>query len=132
MERRLTYLTNKIEGDEIPIRPFVETSYILEGRSGPQIVDELDPKLAEHEERVSQMQGSYETLGKRMAELEEARQVLRETATFFLRAHSRQDREDIRASFDEPTAPLLENAMEQGYGTGEDGEQDIECVKMRV
>lgn len=83
MERRLNFLTSKIQGDDIPVQPFAQTQYLLEGRSGPQILDELDSKLAEHEERVGQMQNSFETLSKRLMELEEARQVLRETASFF-------------------------------------------------
>jgi V-type H+-transporting ATPase subunit a len=130
MDRRLTYLTGKIEADEIPMRPFVETSYILEGRSAPQVIDELDPKLAEHEERVAQMQSGYETLGKRMAELEEARQVLRETASFFLNSRGRGGgRDDVvrGGSFDEPTAPLLENAMESGMALDAESGQ-IECA----
>lgn len=127
MDRRLTYLTNKIRDEEITIRPFSETQYMLEGRSGPQIIDELDPKLAEHEERVSQMQGSYETLGKRMAELEEARQVLRETASFFMRSKQRGGSDDLRGgSFDEPTAPLLEHVMEQGLAPDSETDNDVE------
>lgn len=129
MDRRLTYLTNKIRDDELRIRPYSETQYMLEGRSGPQIIDELDPKLAEHEERVSQMQGSYETLGKRMAELEEAKQVLRETASFFMRSKRSGGYDDVRGvSFDEPTAPLLGDVMEQGLAPDSEADNDVEFV----
>jgi len=120
-ERRLNFLTSKIEDNEINIRPYAETQYLLEGRSGPQLIDELEPKLSEHEERVGQMTNSYETLMKRMSELEEARHVLRETATFFNQASTDSRYEDVRSSVDEANAPLLENAMEHGRSGTNDG-----------
>lgn len=120
-ERRLNFLTSKIEDNEINMRPYAETQYLLEGRSGPQLIDELEPKLTEHEERVGQMSNSYETLMKRMSELEEARHVLRETATFFNQASTDSRYEEVRSSIDEANAPLLENAMEHGRSGTTDG-----------
>ena len=84
------------------------------------MISELEPKLAEHEERIGQMTISYETLMRRMSELEEARHVLRETATFFNQASTDSRFEDVRNSMDEANAPLLENAMEHGR-SGTDG-----------
>lgn len=81
------------------------------------------------------MNSSYETLQKRYLELTEARYVLKETAVYFeevrslrysicalgslfndfpYQAVSRQD--NIRHSFDEPSAPLLDQDVEQGGG----------------
>ena len=132
MERRLNFLTSKIKDDEqIGILPFEQTGHLLDGRPGPQLIDELVPKLAEHEERVGQMQNSYEALHRRLIELEEARQVLRETASFFSDTSHLGRAEELRASFDEAAAPLLENAMEQGHGgeaSGTGGSVEIEFV----
>jgi V-type H+-transporting ATPase subunit a len=91
---------------------------LLAGRSGPQALEELDHRLAESEQRVAAMNGSYESLEKRALELEEARQVLRETDVFFSEASSRT--QEIRSSFDEPSAPLLGD-VEAGAGAGESG-----------
>lgn len=117
-ERRLRFLTQQISAQNIPIRPFEDTVALLAGRSGPQALEELDTRLAESEQRVAAMNGSYESLEKRALELEEARQVLRETDVFFSEASSRT--QEIRSSFDEPSAPLLGD-VEAGAGAGESG-----------
>lgn len=115
-ERRLRFLTTQIVAQGIPIRPYEDTIGQMSGRSGPQALEELDNRLAESEARVGAMNTSYETLEKRALELEEARQVLRETDVFFKDATGR--REEIRESFDEPNAPLLGD-VEEGR-TGDD------------
>ena len=115
-ERRLRFLTTQIVAQNIPIRPYDDTISQMAGRSGPQALEELDNRLAESEARVGAMNTSYETLEKRALELEEARQVLRETDVFFKDATGR--REEIRESFDEPNAPLLGD-VEEGR-TGDD------------
>jgi V-type H+-transporting ATPase subunit a len=51
-------------------------------------MDELDTTLAEHEERLTNMNESYQILGERTRELIEARYVLRETAVFFEQVRS--------------------------------------------
>ena len=91
------------------------------GNGGPQLMDDLHVKLREHEERVGQMNGSYEALQKRLLELQEARHVLRETAVFFDQAEGR-NAEANRASVDDANAPLLDD-VESGFGggRGEDG-----------
>ena len=129
-ERRLRFLTQQIAGQGIHIRPYEETLALLAGRSGPQALDELDTRLAESEQRVAAMNTSYDNLEKRALELEEARQVLRETERFFAEAQGRS--RDIRGSFEEggeADAPLLGDveaniqAGEQGLGGFE-----LECV----
>jgi hypothetical protein len=83
--------------------------------------------LSESEQRVVAMNTSYENLEKRALELEEARQVLRETDAFFAEAKSRSG--EIRTSFEEQDAPLLGDveanvaAAESGFGGFE-----LECV----
>ncbi|GAA6061667.1 hypothetical protein JCM10212_000850 [Sporobolomyces blumeae] len=123
-ERRLRFLTQQIAAQGIALRPYEETLALLAGRSGPQALEELDSRLSESEQRVQSMNTSYENLEKRALELEEARQVLRETDIFFNEAKNR--RGEIRTSFDEDQdAPLLGGVegnvalAEQGLGNFE-------------
>lgn len=100
------------------LRPFEDTRFILSQRSGPELVDELDPRLKQHEERLRQLRENWEGITHRALELEEARHVLMETAVFFKQAEVNASAimdDGNRTSFDEPTAPLLENALEQGH-----------------
>lgn len=117
-ERRLRFLTTQINSQSIPIRSYDETIGLFGNRTGPQVLDELENRLQESEARVAAMNGSYETLEKRALELEEARQVLRETDVFFKDAAGRTD--VIRSSFDEPNAPLLGD-VENIAGSDENG-----------
>lgn len=130
MTRRLNYCTSLLEAENIPPRSLVNSSsaHLLAPTAGSNyaaVLDELDLKLAEHEARLQTMNGSYDTLRKRLGELEEARHVLRETAVFFERANETGEgmsgggRISIE---DDDRAGLLENAMEHGRGgQGEDG-----------
>ncbi|GAA6037174.1 hypothetical protein JCM8097_008771 [Rhodosporidiobolus ruineniae] len=119
-ERRLRFLTQQIAAQGIHIRPFEEVQVLNAGRTGPQALDELDARLTESEQRVVAMNTSYENLEKRALELEEARQVLRETDAFFAEARGRTG--EIRTSFEEQDAPLLGDveanvaAAESGFG----------------
>ncbi|KAM0792422.1 hypothetical protein ACM66B_005099 [Microbotryomycetes sp. NB124-2] len=117
-ERRLRFLTQQIKAQQIHIRPFDDTRPLLAGRSGPQAMDEIDQKLSESEQRVAAMNSSFESLERRALELEEARQVLRETDGFFADASTRST--EIRSSFDDPDAPLLGD-VEAPAGSGESG-----------
>lgn len=97
------------------IPPFTST-----GPRAPQAFDELDEKLSDHETRLNQINSSYEVLGKRQRELEEARCVLRETAGFFSQQTGNRHIE-IRSSFGDGdgSSPLLDNAAEYGTLPGE-------------
>ncbi|RIA99172.1 V-type ATPase family [Glomus cerebriforme] len=117
MERILRFFDTQITKSEIPIRPLTGTSARVRNA---QEVDDLEDKIKEHERRISQMNSSYEILQKRYLELTEARHVLKETAVYFDEA-SRQD--NIRHSLDEPSAPLLDQDVEQGgSGSGRDNQ----------
>lgn len=48
-------------------------------------MDELDHKLEQHEDRLNQMNESYQQLSARQRELKEAKHALIETAVFFER-----------------------------------------------
>ena len=137
MERRIRFLYAQMEKEGVPVRPlesalpFISLGSGADGRRGPQLMDELSVKLREHEERLGQMNGSYETLQKRLQELEEAKHVLRETAVFFDQAEGRQDA--TRASIDDANAPLLDDVESHAFNTsrGEDnsyGTFDLEFV----
>ncbi|CAG8441420.1 1443_t:CDS:10 [Diversispora eburnea] len=109
MERHLRFFAAQMAKSDIEI---IGDATGARAKSATEI-DELEEKIKEHERHITQMNDSYEKLQKRYLELTEARHVLQETAEFFEEAVSRQD--DIRNSFDEPTAPLLEHQdLEQG------------------
>ncbi|KAI1317323.1 H(+)-transporting V0 sector ATPase subunit a [Mortierella claussenii] len=106
LERQLRFFTSQIEKAEIPVRHSLSTSYMSRARSRQEL-DDLEERLSEHENRLLQMNNSHETMQRRFLELTELKHVLRETAYFFQEAASHQ--EDIRQSFDEPSAPLLDD-----------------------
>lgn len=108
MARRGRFLRDQIEKevDKISIRSSTESvPLVTVGPGLPQAMDSLEANLKEREQRMIQMNESYQTLSDRTRELIEARHVLRETATFFNKA---QDHErDIRTSIDDSSQPLL-------------------------
>lgn len=86
MARRVRFFAGQIEKekDPIPIRPLYDSAPLVTvGPRAAQTIDELDVKLTEHEQRLTQMNESYQLLSERLRELVEARHVLRETAVFF-------------------------------------------------
>ncbi|KAG1819714.1 V-type ATPase, V0 complex, 116kDa subunit family [Suillus subaureus] len=117
MARRVRFFESQIqkEKDVVPIRPLYDSAPLVTvGPSAAHNIDELDVTLAEHETRLVQMNDSYKTLSERTRELVEARHVLRETAVFFEKAETQQT--DIRTSFDDSSAPLLQHDdREQQY-----------------
>ncbi|KAF8162789.1 V-type ATPase, V0 complex, 116kDa subunit family [Crassisporium funariophilum] len=116
MGRRVRFFSTQIEKekDVVPIRPLYDSApLITSGPRAAQTVDELDTTLAEHEQRLTKMNDSYQTLSERTKELIEARHVLRETAVFFDKAQGHH--EDIRSSFDDTVTPLLQDDREGGY-----------------
>nr|GAT53569.1 vacuolar ATPase 98 kDa [Mycena chlorophos] len=130
MGRRVRFFSLQIdkEKDVVPIRPLYDSaSLITVGPRGPQTIDELDVTLAEHESRLIAMNESYQTLSERTKELIEARHVLRETAVFFDKAQGHQA--DIRTSFDDSSAPLLQHDdRENQYSTASAMQFDLEFV----
>lgn len=64
------------------MRPLTAAAYSSRARSA-QEVDDLEEKLKEHESRILQMNGSYETLQRRYLQLTELCHVLRESGGFF-------------------------------------------------
>lgn len=149
MARRLRLFNSQLVAASPPIGipplsaipPFVTV-----GPRAPNAFDELDGTLAEHERRLVEMNKSWEELGRRQRELEEAKCVLKETAGFFnevsfgtwpfesgeLTDQAEHRHTEIRSSFDDGdgTAPLLEHAAEYGNLPGESGVQgfDLEFV----
>ena len=86
MSRRVRFFAAQIakEKDVVPIRPLYDSAPLITvGPRAAHTIDELDTALAEHEQRLIQMNESYLTLSERTKELVEARHVLRETAVFF-------------------------------------------------
>ena len=86
MARRVRFFSSQIdkEKDVVPIRPLHDSAPLITvGPRAAQTMDDLDVTLAEHENRLLQMNQSYQNLSERTKELVEARHVLRETAVFF-------------------------------------------------
>jgi len=91
MARRVRFFTAQIERerDPISIRPLYDSAPLIAvGPRAAQTIDDLDVTLNEHESRLLEMNSAYELLSERLAELIEARHVLRETAVFFRRVRS--------------------------------------------
>lgn len=78
----LGFFNTQIEKADIPMRPLTAAAYSSRARSA-QEVDDLEEKLKEHESRILQMNGSYETLQRRYLQLTELCHVLRESGGFF-------------------------------------------------
>ncbi|KAI0315651.1 ATPase V0/A0 complex subunit [Amylostereum chailletii] len=129
MARRVRFFAAQIEKekDTIPVRPLYDSAPLITvGSRAAQTMDDLDVTLAEHESRLSQMNESYEVLSTRLKELIEARHVLRETAVFFERAEGVQP--DIRSSFDDSSAPLLQHDDREAQFSSSNVQLDLEFV----
>ncbi|KIM87414.1 hypothetical protein PILCRDRAFT_276058 [Piloderma croceum F 1598] len=129
MARRVRFFSTQIEKekDVIPIRPLYDSAPLITvGPRAAQTIDDLDVTLAEHESRLQQMNDSYKTLSERTRELIEARHVLRETAVFFDKAQDQHT--DIRTSFDDSSAPLLQHDDRENHFSSASVQFDLEFV----
>ncbi|KII89320.1 hypothetical protein PLICRDRAFT_139768 [Plicaturopsis crispa FD-325 SS-3] len=129
MARRVRFFSTQIEKekDVVPVRPLYDSAPLITvGPRAAQTIDELDVTLAEHESRLLQMNESYQTLSERTKELIEARHVLRETAVFFNKAEDHQS--DIRTSFDDSSAPLLQHDDRENNYSSASVQFDLEFV----
>ncbi|KXJ89621.1 vacuolar ATP synthase 98 kDa subunit [Microdochium bolleyi] len=104
VERQLRYFHAQMDKSSIPVRKFDLDNETLPPPTTTEI-DELAERSQSLEQRIFQLNDSYETLKKREVELTEWRWVLREAGGFFDRAHGNV--EEIRASTEEDDAPLL-------------------------
>ncbi|TFY58618.1 hypothetical protein EVG20_g8078 [Dentipellis fragilis] len=129
MARRVRFFASQIEKekDKVPVRPLYDSAPLITvGPRVAQTMDDLDVTLSEHESRLAQMNESYELLSSRLRELVEARHVLRETAVFFDRAESNQS--DIRTSFEDSSAPLLQHDDRENQFSSSNVQFDLEFV----
>ncbi|KAF8520194.1 H+-ATPase subunit [Hysterangium stoloniferum] len=129
MARRVRFFSTQIENekDKIPIRPLYDSiPLVTVGPRVAQAIDELEVKLTDHEQRLIQMNESYQTMSERTRELVEARYVLRETAVFFDRAQGHES--EIRTSMDDSTQPLLAHDDQEAQVAGGTTSFDIEFV----
>lgn len=106
VERQLRYFYAQMEKTGINLRKLDLDVDTLAPPTTTEI-DELAERSQGLENRVFQLNDSYETLKKREVELTEWRWVLREAGGFFDRAHGNV--EEIRQSIDEDDAPLLQD-----------------------
>ncbi|KZP32599.1 V0/A0 complex, 116-kDa subunit of ATPase [Athelia psychrophila] len=129
MGRRVRFFKAQIEKevDVVPIRPLYDSAPLITvGPRAAQTIDELDVTLAEHESRLVQMNQSYKVLSERTKEMIEARHVLRETAVFFDKAQDQHS--DIRTSFDDSSAPLLQHDDREAQYSATNVQFDLEFV----
>lgn len=117
-----------MEKNSVPVRPVQDNATLTAAPSSSEI-DVLAERAEALEARVSQLNGSYETLQKRWVELIEYRWVLREAGGFFDRAHGQAD-EIRRGSTDEPTAPLLEDVEQSTPQYGNQGEMSFQTMNI--
>ncbi|KAL1973355.1 hypothetical protein VTN31DRAFT_5990 [Thermomyces dupontii] len=118
VERQLRFFQSQIQKAGIPMRPSSDFADVLAAPSAAEI-DELVERSENLEQRIISLNDSYETLKKREVELTEWRWVLREAGGFFDRAHGHA--EEIRSSFDNDEAPLL-NDVENQAGRPQNGD----------
>ncbi|KAF5349614.1 hypothetical protein D9756_009012 [Leucocoprinus leucothites] len=129
MARRVRFFSGQIEKekDTIPIRPLYDSAPLITvGPRAAQTMDELGTVLIEHETKLTRMNENYNTLTERLRQLIEARHVLRETAVFFDKAQGQTS--DIRTSFDDSAAPLLQHDDQESQYTPGDSQFDLEFV----
>ena len=144
MARRVRFFSAQIdrERDPIYIRPLYDSAPLIAvGPRAAQTIDDLDVTLSEHESRLLEMNDGYEVLSARLAELLEARHVLRETAVFFQKVrssptsplavdlHSPQaetTHAEIRSSFDDSSAPLLQHDDRENQYSAPNVQLDLE------
>jgi V-type H+-transporting ATPase subunit a len=106
VERQLRYFYSQMEKAGIPLRKLDLDVDTLAAPTTSEI-DELSERSQSLEQRIAQLNESYEQLKKREVELTEWRWVLKEAGGFFDRAHGNVD--EIRASSDNDDAPLLQD-----------------------
>ncbi|KAI0035016.1 V-type ATPase, V0 complex, 116kDa subunit family [Vararia minispora EC-137] len=104
MKRIVRNFASQIAKDKGPISVrSLGTSppFVITGALARQRFDELEITLREHDARLSRMTTNYESLSTRLDELLEIRSAIIESTVLFSRL-------EIRPSFDESSAPLLQ------------------------
>lgn len=122
IERQLRYFKSQMEKANIPMRSHWDFDEDMLAAPRAAEIDELADRAESLEQRIKNLNESYETLMKREMELTEWRWVLKEAGSFFDRAYGQS--EDIRHSLDDDDAPLLRNAeAEEARVNGDAGQQ---------
>ena len=122
IERQLRYFKSQMEKANISMRSRYDFDEDMLAAPQAAEIDELADRAESLEQRIRNLNDSYETLKKREMELTEWRWVLKEAGAFFDRAHGQT--EDIRQSIDDDDAPLLRNAeAEEARPNGDASQQ---------
>lgn len=79
----------QIEKSDIPYKEMKEEHY---GTRTAQIIDDLEENLKDHEQRITQMNTSYEKLLHSYLRLTELRHVLKESSVFFEQVRTNNDK----------------------------------------
>ncbi|KAF8978218.1 H(+)-transporting V0 sector ATPase subunit a [Entomortierella lignicola] len=119
MERQLRFFTSQLKKNGIHVRGSLKSSYLTHAPSRQEL-DDIEAQLSGHENRLLQLNSSFESIQRRYWELIELRHVLREASYFFEEAASHQD--EIRRSLDEPETRLLDDIetgpSQEAHGLG--------------
>ncbi|KAI9299240.1 V0/A0 complex, 116-kDa subunit of ATPase [Neoconidiobolus thromboides FSU 785] len=107
LDRKLRFFASRVEKTDTPIAPLPEFGLHTKIRSA-QDIEELESTINTHDSRLTDLIASYEDLQRTSSIHHERRHVLIESAKFFRDAISNQSR--IRRSFDESSAPLLDDS----------------------
>ncbi|KAH7153619.1 vacuolar ATP synthase 98 kDa subunit [Dactylonectria macrodidyma] len=118
VDRQLRYLYAQMEKAGIPLRKLDLDSERLANPTTSEI-NELAERSQCLEQRIYQLNDSYETLKKREVELTEWRWVLREAGGFFDLA--RGNVEEIRHSIEQEDAPLLQDVEQHNFAPEVEG-----------
>ncbi|ORX91936.1 V0/A0 complex, 116-kDa subunit of ATPase [Basidiobolus meristosporus CBS 931.73] len=106
IERNIFSLIKQSEKLLIKPRAYPIQEYFSRPQTTREI-DELEEKVNQYEQRLAQMNSSYESLQKRLMEMTEIKHILQQATTFFREAEAHQE-EISRSSFDD-SAPLLQD-----------------------
>ncbi|WFD01000.1 hypothetical protein MYAM1_003760 [Malassezia yamatoensis] len=117
MQRRVEFLEEQLDREAIAARP-LESALPLLGRTDssrtPLFMEQIAKQLQEHADRITQMNSSYDSLQKRLQQLEEAKYVIRETAVFFHHAETQPEQVRVSMDSDQDHQPLLHQQRAPG------------------
>ncbi|KAI8876064.1 V0/A0 complex, 116-kDa subunit of ATPase [Backusella circina FSU 941] len=121
MERQCRFFQTQLNKADIPYRPLIASNF--RNARTIQEIDDLEEILKDHENRLVQMNSSFEQFQHSYLQLNELRHVLQETSVIFEQAETRQETSRITTTEEaDVNTPLLDADVEQAnYGTNQLG-----------
>lgn len=124
VERQLRYLKLVISKQVIPVRVVEFDAEESRVAPSPSEIDDVIDTVTRFEEKVVELDTSYESLRKKQMDLIENRFVVIQGGSFFGGANDTRQEARTRLSVDEDDAPLLfeQESVEMGLATPTDGQ----------